>query len=399
MRLVRVTPLVAASLLLPNVASAAGNGSIDSAIAQFTSGIGAIANVTEAAGQNLFVGLSAIDMVWVVGWGAAGGLGLMEITALGARTLLGIGFFYWLLTNGPAFSNAIIQSFAMIGGQASGAIGGVPVVVPSDIFNAGVNIAHHIWEAMTWHDPGLCILLVLAGLILLWVFARLIGMMVEVIVESVIMTALGLVLLGFGGTSFTREYAIAFLRFCVSIGFKRMVLQVLVGIGTHWIVQFALTLQAGISPDWDTICYLVALPLLMLRLVETLPYRAQDIINGAVSHGSGSMLTTAMVVGSGVGAAVASATGAGAAGVAGLRLAAAQDAAAAGPASGIAGRIGQAARIGGRTVGTVGGAAASDIGRRLTGHYAASHGVRGWRMAADMDRLRQATPPGQADAP
>jgi type IV secretory pathway TrbL component len=178
-----------------------------------------------------------------------------------------------------------------------------------------------------------------------------------------------------------------------------MVLQVLVGIGTHWIVQIGLGLQAGLTPQWDTICYLVALPLLMLRLVETLPYRAQDIINGAVSHGSGSMLTTAMVVGSGVGAAVASATGAGAAGVAGLRLAAAQDAASAGPASGIAGRIGQAARIGGRTVGTIGGAAASDIGRRLTGHYAASHGVRGWRMAADMDRQRQTTPPGQGDAP
>ena len=31
-------------------------------------------------------------------------------------------------------------------------------------------------------------------------------------------------------------------------------------------------------------------------------------------------------------------------------------------------------------------AAASDVGKRLTGQYTAAHGYRGWRMAADMNR-------------
>lgn len=376
-----------ALLLSVRSAHAAGNGTLDAAISRFIVGTVAIEQVTVAAGMTLFASLAGIDLIWSVGWSAAEGIGIAELLALVARQLIGIGFFWWLLTNGATFGNMIIQGFATLGGQASAAVGGVTVLSPSTVFNAGANVVSGVWQGMSWDHPLLGILLVIAGVIMLFVFARLAAMMIEVIVESAIMTYAGLIMLGFGGTSFTRDHAIAYYRFCISVGFKRMILQILIGLGVGYITQIGTGVQAGISPGWDTICYLIALPLVMWQLCEKLPYRAQDLINGAASHGGTSMATTAVMVGNTIGQTVVSGSGFGAAAINAGRLAGQQTTPSSG---GIGGAMAAGARFAGSTAANFGAAAGRDVMGGLSGQSGARFGERGWRMADDLGKRAEA---------
>lgn len=77
-----------------------------------------------------------ISMVWTFGMMALRKADIGEFFAELVRFIIFTGFFWWLLVNGPAFANSIIQSLARIGEQAAG----VSSITPSGIVDVGFMI-------------------------------------------------------------------------------------------------------------------------------------------------------------------------------------------------------------------------------------------------------------------
>jgi len=380
-------------IVLSSKAQAAINvGAVDSIINSFET-MRAFEPVLMTAAKELFAGLALIEFVLVVGRQVIARADAVGILATVLFQVITLGFFYWLCVHGPDMSRAITGSFSQVASEAGVAAGGSRTVSPSDIFRMGINLVKAVWDAMSLGSPVKSTLLAIAGLIILWVFAMVAGMLIEVIVEGYFAASAGVILLGFGGSSATRSMAIAQFHFAIAVGMKRLVLQLLVSLSNALMRGWAT--DVGGSPDWIDIAVMVGVPLLLYRLVQTLPQRAQEMIMGTYSHqGLGLGNAPRMA------AALAGATAAGVAGGATATAAAFKEASAqiaareasgsggtisnAGGSQGAMGSISRAAQVTGMAASNLGRAAAQDIGQRMTGSYAAQHGHRGFRMADAM---------------
>jgi len=342
--------------------------------------------------QLLFAGLALIEFVLVVGKQVIARADAVGILATVLFQVITLGFFYWLCIHGPDISRAITVSFAQVANDASVAAGGSRNLSPGDIFELGLELVKVVWAPLGLNIKS--ILLIFAGLAILVVFATVAGMMIEVIVESYFTASVGVILLGFGGSSATRNLAVAQLHLAIAVGMKRLVLQLLVGLSE--VLMRGWVGNVGTDPSWIEIAVIVGVPVVLLRLVITLPQRAQDMVLGTYSNmgvGLGRAPQTAAAL---AGAAVTGAVGGGVATMAAFKEASAQIAAReaagsggtisnAGGSQGTMGSISRAAQVTGMAASNLGKAAAQDIGQRMTGSYAAQHGHRGFRMADAMN--------------
>ena len=123
-------------LMWPGEAQAAINSSglLDTALQQFNTVAAAWGTYITARATWLFWTLAIISLVWTMGQLALQraeiGDFLREIILFTVST----GFFFWLLTNGPAYAMAIMNSMRQIAGTASG-LG--PTIYPSGIVDIG----------------------------------------------------------------------------------------------------------------------------------------------------------------------------------------------------------------------------------------------------------------------
>ena len=85
----------------------------------------------------LFWSLAMISMVWTYGMMALRRADIQEFLAETVRFLVVVGFFYWLLDNGPAIATSIMDSMRRLAANASGIDAKVS---PSDIVDVGFDI-------------------------------------------------------------------------------------------------------------------------------------------------------------------------------------------------------------------------------------------------------------------
>ena len=366
-------------------------------------------NALKAVALTLFQSLVVIEIVWTVGLTLIAGADLLGLLAVLLRQLIVIGFFYWLLLGGATYPLAIINSFGQAAGLANAASGGNLVSRPEDIVSAGISLAAAVWNGFTFQHPGLDFLLAIAGMVILCVMVGAAATLVEVLVEAALVAYAGLLLLGFGATAFTRDYAINYLRWAVSIGLKKMFVLLILGLGIGVIQQLAAYVghQASLIPAGE-IGVLVAVPLLFWRLADKLPYKAQELVAGASSYhplnfGAGLRQSALM--------AAAATTGAvGAASAAGAAFSLAQQQLGGGGDGRSGGESGGGGSPGGGSGGSGGGAGSnsapgfgatarqaarnlrgamgSDVGMRMTGDHTARLLNSGWRMARGMSNQR-----------
>lgn len=380
-----------AAMPLDAQAAGIGSGSIEGIVNAFNS-MRSFEGVLMNQAKALFAGLALIEFVLVVGRQIIGRADTVEILAVVLFQVITLGFFYWLCVNGPDINRAITSSFAQVANDASVAAGGSRNLSPGDIFELGLELVKAVWSPLGFNIKS--ILLIFAGLAILIVFAMVTGMMIEVIVESYFAASAGIILLGFGGASWTRSMAIAQLHYAIAVGMKRLVLQLLVGLSE--VLMRGWIRNVGADPSWIEIAVMVGVPLVLLRLVNTLPQRAQDMVLGTHTN-MGVGLGNAPRIGAALaGGAAASAAGGAMATKAAFSEASAQLAAReatgsggaisnAGGGRGVMGSISRGAQITGMAARNLGSAAAEDLGQRMRGTYAAQHGVRAFRMADAMN--------------
>lgn len=369
-------------LVIAEPARAQSADVLDQVVSQFQARAAGWEGALRSFALGTFGILAAIEFAWAAFKLAFRGADVSEWLAELVNQILFLGFFLALLQNSVTWGNAIVNSFR----QAASAAGG-SAIAPSDVFASGVKIAALVLNQLSiWHAEASAGLIV-AGIVIIICFALMAACMVLALVESYLIISMGVLFMAFGGSRWTKDFAVSTIRYTVSVGAKLMVLQLLVSVGTGFIQSWT----NSFSDVTDTtLCILIGCSIVMLALVQTLPETMQRIVNGSSMASGSALVGAATAVGGAVGAVGIGMAGAGPMLGNAVRLASAQVDAADTHASEASGgtapqrsRLGRAAAMTGYTARNLATAPLADIGRRLSGQ-GSRHGSPTWRMSADL---------------
>lgn len=339
--------------------------------------------------MGLFSLLVAIEVSFAFIMLALRGADMSEMMQELTKRLLFVGFFTFILMGSGEIARSIVESFRMAGNAAAQAGGGSGGVRPSDVFEVGMTVANKVLSVKQgWGLEQMAegLGLFLCAILLIICFAILTALLILALVESYIVVSASVLILGFGGSRWTSDLAIKTLMYCVSVGAKLFVIQLLVGIAETmmkgWAEGFAIT---SMDEGYGDLVLMMGASLVMVFLTKTIPDTVQGIIAGASpSNGAGATMAAA---GMALAAAVtggAAALGAGSAVRGAGKLAAAQGAAAKAAGTASPSMVGRAAAFAGNMGKNLAGAATQDLGAKLGGR--APFGTAGGRMGDSMNQ-------------
>ena len=157
----------------------------------------------------------------------------------------------------------------------------------NNFFKAGIYLFDKIWEAFKVLDVSTWPL-VLAGLIIIIVYALMAMKILLIKCESYIVLNAGVIILGMGAFAQTRSYATNFITYVLAVAIKLYVMQLIIGIAFSFVDEF----MTASSEMTDSVVILGA-SIVMLGLLNTIPDMCAGIIQG--QHvGSGNALASAM---------------------------------------------------------------------------------------------------------
>lgn len=268
-----------------------------------------------------------------------------EIVGELLRFVLVVGFFLAVMKYSVEWSSAIVDSFREAAASASD-LG--RALEPGDMLAVALDFGRTMVKGISVFSPAKGLLIAVCAILVLACFAFIAAFMFVTLVESYVIINASVLFFGFGGSQWTRDFAIAPLRFTVAIGAKLFVLTLIVGL----IVQSAKQWLAAYANDEASLMTMVGLALVCCYLTKTIP----DLIGGMISG-------TSMGGGSAIGGMAAAGAAGAAAAIATIATAGAAAPAAAGAASagGISGG-GLAGAINSSIAGASSAGAASPVG-------------------------------------
>lgn len=354
-------------------------GMLDTVLQKYQIAARSWASVIQEKASWIFITLATISMVWTFSQLMFHRSSFAEFFGEFIRFIMFMGFFLWLLNNGPTMALAIIKSLSQIGNEASGLSG----TTPSSIVDVGFQVLSVTLKNMNMTSPLVSLGGFLVGICVLIILALVgINMLLQLCAAWVLAYA-GIFFLGFGGSKWTSDMAINYFKTVLGIGASLMTMTLLVGVGTGIITEAQAQMQ--IEPmNLEELGVLLVFSLTLLLLVDKLPAMVAGIVTGAGigsiggGFGAGAAVGAAMTAAAAVSgaASVASSTVTGAAGIASALKAASQSVSgsaggtAGGAAGGAGGGAGGGVSEGGRSLGEIMGAGvkhASQMGKSMAG--------------------------------
>lgn len=257
-------------------------GILDQVVTEFATRATSWQTVVMNAAMFLFWTLGTISLVFTFGFMALRKADIGEFFAEFVRFILFFGFFLWLLRNGPAFANSIIQSLARIGEQASG----VASVTPSGIVDIGFMILKQaLGNSSVWSpvDSFIGVALSVGILVLLAVIA--VNMLLLLVSGWLLMYA-GIFFLGFGGSRWTSDMAINYYKTVLGVAVQIMTMVLLIGIGNDLLSSFYARMNTG-TLNFEELGVMLVFCVALLMLVNRVPPLVAGIITGSSVGGAG----------------------------------------------------------------------------------------------------------------
>ena len=263
------------------------------------------------AATSLFWILAGIEFGIAAVWLAIASPSLDTWFAELVRRILFIGFFLFVLQQGPDFAKSIVDSLFQLGADGGSAS-------PADVFNAGIRVASKLSEQIKFglfEDNAMAIAAVIAVAIVVICFSLVAAIFVAVLVEMYVGLLAGMIMLGLGGSSFTKEFAIKYLVYAFSVGMKLMALVMIARIGSEILIGLADDATAG--EEWLASLIIAGLSVVVFMIALHVPNIIQGVVQGvSTSNGMEALRAGAQVTTFGVAAASGVAAGAAAAGAA-----------------------------------------------------------------------------------
>jgi len=253
----------------------------------------------------LFWSLALISMVWTYGLMSLRRADIQEFMAETVRFLVVVGFFYWILDNGPAIASAIIDSMRQLAAKASGID---THISPSDIIDVGFDIVSKaIDNSSLWSPAATTVGLIVAGVILVVLALVSINMLI-ILITAWILTYGGIILLGFGGGRWTCDIAIQYYKTVLGIALQAFAMILIIGIGKSFVDQYYAAMAKDILLKEMFVMLVVAI--LLLILINKIPPVLANIVSGGGGGSGGIGLGGALGAAGIAGAALASSAGA-----------------------------------------------------------------------------------------
>jgi len=204
------------------------------------------------------------------------------------RRIMFIGFFAFVLSEGPEFARAVVDSLFQIGARGRSAS-------PAEVFDAGIKVASAMSKYVRFgilEENGLAIAAIVAMSITVVSFSLVAAIFVSVMVEMYVGLLAGMIMLGLGGSSFTKDFAVRYLVYAFSVGMKLMSLVMIARIGSDTLVGLA---QSPVSDDerFITNLAIAGISVVVFIVAMYVPNIIQGVVQGvsvtggmeAVRHG------------------------------------------------------------------------------------------------------------------
>ena len=312
------------------------------------------------AARSLFWILAGIEVGIAAVWLAIQSASLDSWFAELVRRIMFIGFFAFVLTQGPTFAKAVVDSLYQIGAGSGSAS-------PAEVFDAGIRVASQMSEQAkfgVFEDNALAIAAVLAMGIVVICFSLVAAIFVAVMVEMYVGLLAGMIMLGLGGSSFTKDFAVRYLVYAFGVGMKLMALVMIAKIGSGVLLGLAQAPTAE-TDQFITTLAIAGISVVVFIIAMYVPNIMQGVVQGAsVSGGMEAIQHGEQAASFATGGAFL------AAGAAGAGFAAGQAARAAGSSFGGAAIRGVGAGLG--SAGQAAGSAAKEKAIGSPGAYAGS---------------------------
>lgn len=239
------------------------------------------------AARSLFWILAGIEFAIAAVWLALQAASLEAWFSELVRRILFIGLFAFILEQGPTVAKAVVDSLFQIG-----AAGGT--ASPANVFNAGLKVAAALSEKAkfgVFQDNALAIAAVFSMVVVVVSFSLVAAIFVSVMVEMYIGLLAGMIMLGLGGSSYTKDFAVRYLVYAFSVGMKLMALVMIARIGSEVLVNLANNPSGG--DQFLTTLAIAGISVVVFVIAMYVPNIIQGVVQGvsvtggmeAVRHG------------------------------------------------------------------------------------------------------------------
>jgi type IV secretion system protein TrbL len=217
------------------------------------------------------------------------------------------GMFFWWLLFDRSILKGIVGSFSQLA-QSGLNLSELIFLMETAVQNimSAVGKSSGIVEGISLFLSGLS-----ASIVMSFALTTAIAYMAVVMVENYVVGSLGLILMGFGGSDYTRSYALSYIRTLVHIGLKLFLATIIVQVGvlafTHATVGLSNMDAVSIS---QTCMRLMAQSFFFLAVTKVIPEVAGALVSGASttgSHTANAILGTGRAAGAAVAGALAGA--------------------------------------------------------------------------------------------
>ncbi len=232
------------------------------------------------AARSLFWILAGIEVGIAAVWLAINAASLDSWFAELVKRIMFIGLFAFILDQGPAFAKAVVDSLYQIGAGGGSAS-------PANIFDAGIRVATKMSEQAKFglfEDNSLAIAAVFAMVVVVVCFSLVAAIFVSVMVEMYVGLLAGMIMLGLGGTSYTKDFAIKYLVYAFSVGMKLMALVMIAKIGSDILLGLA-EAPTATSEQFITTLAVAGISVVVFVIAMYVPPILQGVVQGASVSG------------------------------------------------------------------------------------------------------------------
>lgn len=227
------------------------------------------------AARSLFWILATIEIGIAAVWLALQAASLDSWFAELVRRIMFVGFFAFVLAEGSTFAKAVVDSLFQIGA-------GDGTASPADVFNAGLAVATKMSEKVQFglfEDNALAISAAFAMVVTVIAFSLVAAIFISVMVEMYLGLLAGMIMLGLGGSSFTKDFAIRYLVYAFSVGMKLMALVMISRIGSE--VLIGLANRPDVGDQFQTALAIAGIAVVVFIIAMYVPNIIQGVVQGA----------------------------------------------------------------------------------------------------------------------
>lgn len=296
----------------------APTGGINMLITRFTTALKAIQSSFQNGARNLFLGLTLIAIVWSYGQLLIKGGELNTVFFELVKTIMTVGFFWWLIND---CADILFTIFKKFGEWGEGT--GVSVKDASDIINKGTSICLKMLDVPSMGFNLAKFVSAIVGLVFsIFVFITCIFLAINMIIleiEFYFFCYIGIFVLGTAGSNWTRDSSIAYLKKLIAYSVQYFATLVMAGIAFSILTNYtnevdALARAGQVQKMFLSMLTVLGVFLVITKTQQVIPQAMAGLFGGGGSGGydaAGIGAKAALGATAAVGGAVLKAGGAG----------------------------------------------------------------------------------------